>query len=45
VAKFLDYLGRSTALLLINPDDTLLRSAKAMIRRFLISRPSPAPCQ
>jgi predicted nucleic acid-binding protein len=33
VAKFLDYLDRSAALLLINPDDTLLRSAKAMIRR------------
>ena len=33
VANFLDYLDRSTALLLINPDDTLLRSAKAMIRR------------
>ena len=33
VAKFLDYLDRSTALLLINPDNTLLRSAKAMIRR------------
>jgi predicted nucleic acid-binding protein len=33
VAKFLDYLDRSTALLLINPDDTLLRLAKAMIRR------------
>jgi predicted nucleic acid-binding protein len=33
VAKFLDYLDRSAALLLINPDDSLLRSAKAMIRR------------
>ena len=33
VAKFLDYLDRSAALLLINPDDALLRSAKAMIRR------------
>ena len=33
VATFLDYLDRSAALLLINPDDTLLRSAKAMIRR------------
>ena len=33
VAKFLDYLDLSTALLLINPDDTLLRLAKAMIRR------------
>ena len=33
VAKFLDYLDRSTALLLINTDNTLLRSAKAMIRR------------
>ena len=33
VPKFLDYLDRSTAVLLINPDDTLLRSAKAMIRR------------
>ena len=33
VAKFLDYLDRSAALLLINPDETLLRSAKAMIRR------------
>ncbi|HEY5706852.1 MAG TPA: PIN domain-containing protein [Terrimicrobiaceae bacterium] len=33
VTKFLDYLDRSAALLLINPDETLLRSAKAMIRR------------
>lgn len=33
VARFLDYLERSVALLLVNPDDTLLRSAKAMIRR------------
>ena len=33
VAKFLDYLDRSTALLLINPDDTLLRLTEAMIRR------------
>ena len=33
VAKFLDYLDRSTALLLINPDNTLLGSAKAMIHR------------
>jgi predicted nucleic acid-binding protein len=31
--KFLDYLDRSAALVLINPDETLLRSAKAMIRR------------
>src|ERR1051325_7400924 len=33
VTRFLDYLERSIALLLINPDDTLLRSAKALIRR------------
>jgi uncharacterized protein len=33
VARFLDYLDRSTALLLVNPDDVLLRSAKAMIRQ------------
>ena len=33
VARFLDYLDRSTALQVINPDETLLRSAKAMIRR------------
>ena len=33
VARFLDYLDRSVALRLVNPDDTLLRSAKAMIRR------------
>jgi predicted nucleic acid-binding protein len=33
VAKFLDYLDRSAALLLIDPDDTLLCSDKAMIRR------------
>jgi predicted nucleic acid-binding protein len=33
VAKFLDYIDRSAALLLINPDDTLLHSAKAMIRQ------------
>ncbi len=32
VVRFLDYLDRSVALLLVNPDDTLLRSAKAMIR-------------
>jgi uncharacterized protein len=33
VARFLDYLDRSAALLLINPDDSLVRSAKLMIRR------------
>jgi len=33
VARFLDYLDRSTALLLVNPDEVLLRSAKALIRR------------
>ena len=33
VAMFLNYLDRSTALLLTNPYNTLLRSAKAMIRR------------
>jgi predicted nucleic acid-binding protein len=33
VPRFLDYIERSSALLLINPDDTLLRSAKAIIRR------------
>jgi predicted nucleic acid-binding protein len=32
VARFLDYVDRSTALLLVNPDDVLLHSAKAMIR-------------
>ena len=33
VPAFLDYVERSRALLLINPEDTLLRAAKAMIRR------------
>jgi predicted nucleic acid-binding protein len=33
VARFLDCLDRSTALLLVNPDDTLLNRAKARIRR------------
>jgi predicted nucleic acid-binding protein len=33
VVRFLDYLDRSSALLLVNPDDTLLRSAKALIRQ------------
>lgn len=33
VGRFLDYLDRSSALLLVNPDDTLLRCAKAMIRQ------------
>ncbi len=33
VARFLDYIDSSAALLLVNPDDTLLRSAKAMIRQ------------
>lgn len=33
VPRFLDYLERSRALVLINPDDTLLHSAKAIIRR------------
>lgn len=33
VARFLDYVDRSTALLVVNPEDGLLRSAKAMIRQ------------
>ena len=33
VARFLDYVDSSAALLLVNPDDTLLRAAKAMIRQ------------
>jgi uncharacterized protein len=33
VPQFLDYVERSSALLSINPDDTLLRSAKLMMRR------------
>jgi predicted nucleic acid-binding protein len=33
VARFLDYVDSSSALLLVNPDDTLLRAAKAMIRQ------------
>jgi uncharacterized protein len=33
VVRFLDYVDSSTALLLINPDDTLLRAAKAIIRQ------------
>jgi predicted nucleic acid-binding protein len=32
VARFLDYVDSSAALLLVNPDETLLRAAKAMIR-------------
>jgi len=33
VARFLDYLNSSTALLLVNPDDMLLQAAKALIRQ------------
>jgi predicted nucleic acid-binding protein len=33
VPQFLDYIERSSALLSINPDDTLLRAAKLMMRR------------
>lgn len=33
VARFLNYVDSSAALLLVNPDDTLLRAAKAMIRQ------------
>jgi predicted nucleic acid-binding protein len=33
VGKFLDYLNNSAALLTVNPEDALLASAKAMIRR------------
>lgn len=33
VPRLLDYIERSAVLLLINPDDLLLRSAKAIIRR------------
>jgi predicted nucleic acid-binding protein len=33
VARFLDYIDSSAALLLVNPDDMLLRAAKAMIRQ------------
>jgi predicted nucleic acid-binding protein len=33
VARFLDYVDSSAALLLVNPDDTLLRAAKALIRQ------------
>jgi hypothetical protein len=33
VARFLDYVDSSAALLLVNPDDTLLRAAKAMMRQ------------
>lgn len=33
VVRFLDYLEQSTALLVINPDEVLLRSAKDFIRR------------
>jgi predicted nucleic acid-binding protein len=33
VAGFLDYLERSTALLVVNPDAGLLASAKGLIRR------------
>ncbi|MGA7215161.1 MAG: hypothetical protein WCE49_03445 [Terrimicrobiaceae bacterium] len=44
VAMFLDYLDHSTALLLINPDNTLLRAAKAMIRRQADQRYSFVDC-
>ncbi len=33
VTRFLDYVDSSAALLLVNPDDTLLRAAKALIRQ------------
>lgn len=33
VARFLDYVDSSSALLLVNSDDTLLRAAKAVIRQ------------
>jgi predicted nucleic acid-binding protein len=33
VARFLDYVDSSAALLLVNPGDTLLRAAKAMMRQ------------
>ncbi len=33
VTRFLDQLEQSRALLLVNPDDTLLKSAKALIRQ------------
>ena len=33
VARFLNYVESSAALLLVNPDDMLLRAAKAMIRQ------------
>ena len=33
VARFLDYLEQSTALLVLNPDEGLLVSAKQLIRR------------
>ena len=33
VARFLDYLEQSTALLVVNPDEGLLSSAKQLIRR------------
>jgi hypothetical protein len=33
VGRFLDYVDSSAALLLVNPDDTLLRAAKAMMRQ------------
>src|SRR5207247_7070088 len=33
VVRFLDYVDSSAALLLVNPDDTLLRAAKALIRQ------------
>ena len=33
VARFLDYLDRSAALLVVNPDAALLATAKSLIRR------------
>jgi len=33
VTRFLDYLEQSAALLVLNPDETLLVSAKELIRR------------
>jgi predicted nucleic acid-binding protein len=33
VARFLDYVDSSAALILVNPDDALLRAAKALMRQ------------
>jgi predicted nucleic acid-binding protein len=44
VSRFLDYLEQSTALLVVNPDEILLASAKDLIRRQAEHRYSFVDC-